>query len=407
MKNLGSLACIQGANALVPLLMFPYLMLNIGENNFAKLVTIEAASFIVLTIGLYSFDVLGIKLIAKISKKGEHVRAKVYYSILYARMILFAIAGSIFIIITYFVDRENIGPSVVWLMFPLGVILQSSYYYQTTNNNFPLAIFIILSRTFACIVMLIYINANSDLMLASAVIAFSYLISGIASYVYLLAHLKFISPFKVRGRTFAIINQGKSVFAGGVSVILYRGSNVLLLAALNASPLSISIYAISEKYIKMIQAITMPITQILSVKAIRALVEQEGEKELIKDVLWRNTKPQVAVGLLIIITLLMIGFIAYDSIGKMIPVQAIYLIAMMLPATIFGIVNHMYGTIAYCSLNFDRLYANILLIFGVLSIIASAFLIKTFESVGAASAFLLSEAALSVAFICILKSKLN
>lgn len=177
--NLGSLACIQGANALVPLIMFPYLMLNIGENNFAKLVTIEAASFIILTIGLYSFDVLGIKLISKDRIKGVHACAEVYYSILYARMILFTIAGSIFIIITFILDRQNIGPSVVWLLFPLGVILQSSYYYQATNNNLPLAIFILLSRTFATAVMLFFINANSDLMVASAVIALSYLIWGL------------------------------------------------------------------------------------------------------------------------------------------------------------------------------------------------------------------------------------
>jgi PST family polysaccharide transporter len=405
LKNLTSLACIQGGNAIVPLLMFPYLLSKIGVDKFSKLATLEAASFIVLTISLYSFDVVGLKHISRARITGAQALARVYYSILYARVILLALCSAIFVIFVYFLAINYVAASLVWLLFPLGIVLQSSYYYQATSKNFPLAIFVLVSRLTACVAMVIFANEHTTLIYASAFITFSYLASGIISVLYLHSHLSYVSPMKVKRHMIAMLSQGKNIFAGGVFVLLYRGGNILLLSAFNTSPIAISIYAIAEKYIKMIQALTLPITQILSVRLVRAMVKQGGPSKAIKEILWINTRPQILISLLMAIAFLMVGFTLSERIERLIPEQALFLMAIMLPATVFGVANHMYGTIAYSSLGLDRLYARIMFYCGIAFIVISALSIILLEDVGAAFAFLFSEVALAGVFLYFLNSK--
>jgi O-antigen/teichoic acid export membrane protein len=72
LTNLISLAFVQGANALFPILMFPYLYSVLGETDFSLLVVSEAVIFYILAICLYSFDVTGVKeLIIDIDKQSK------------------------------------------------------------------------------------------------------------------------------------------------------------------------------------------------------------------------------------------------------------------------------------------------------------------------------------------------
>ena len=48
-----ALVAIQGANALFPLLVFPFLLTVLGKDAFAELVVAEAMAFYVLTVCLY------------------------------------------------------------------------------------------------------------------------------------------------------------------------------------------------------------------------------------------------------------------------------------------------------------------------------------------------------------------
>jgi PST family polysaccharide transporter len=406
-KNLAALASIQGGNALIPLIMFPFLLSKIGIEKFAKLATFESVAFIILTISLFSFDIFGVKLINKVKSKGKYAIARVYYSILYARIILFVISASITEILVLLLDRQEVFASLVWLLFPFGIILQSSYYYQAVGNSIPLAIFVLVARSIACGAMVLFVNGSTSLISASAFIALSYLASGMASIIYLKKNLHFISPFKIKRYTIAMLHHGVKLFAGGISVLMYRGSNVLLLVALNASPIATSIYSIAEKYIKMIQALTLPATQIYSLRLVQALVSRRRKKKLVFHILWVNTKPQIVISSFLAIIILFVGATASNYIKWIISEQTMLLIAIMLPGTIFGIVNHTYGTIAYSLLNFDALYAKILFVSGVVFIMIATLSIKLFEDVGAAYAFAFSEIMLAFIFVYFLKIKMS
>ncbi len=398
-NNLASLAAIQGGNALIPLIMFPYLLSKIGPREFAQLAALEAASFIVLTFSLYSFDVSGLRKISSATKRGRDSLARTHYAILYARLILFLPCALLFLAATLLFEYSLSLASLAWLLFPLGVVLQSSYFYQATSNNFPLALFVAIPRILSLTVAFIFADESTNLIFASSLISASYFASGAISSIYITTILGFRSPIHLTLSSLALIRQGKSLFIGGLSVLLYRGSNTLLLAALGASPLAISTYAIAEKYVKMLQAITLPVTQVFAVRLVRDIAGCEHDGAQLRKALWKNTRYQIISAIAIAAVFLLSSVTLAPKINWTIPEQALHLMFIMLPATIFGIINYMYGTIAFSSISRESIYAKIVLLSGLLTILTSTALIKLISSTGAAISYVFAEILLTTIFV--------
>ena len=58
--NLISLIIIQASNAVVPLILFPFVLKVMGSDAYAKVVTTEALMFIIYAFSLYSFEINGV-----------------------------------------------------------------------------------------------------------------------------------------------------------------------------------------------------------------------------------------------------------------------------------------------------------------------------------------------------------
>jgi len=402
-KNLASLAAIQGGNALIPLIMFPYLLSKIGPREFAQLAALEAASFIVLTFSLYSFDVSGLRKISIAIQRGKDSLARTHYAILYARLMIFLPCSLLFFATTSLFEYSLSLASLAWLLFPLGVVLQSSYFYQATSNNFPLALFVTIPRIISLVIAFIFADENTNLAFASSLISASYFVSGAISSIYITTILGFRSPLRLGLNSFALIRQGRGLFFGGLSVLLYRGSNTLLLTALGATPFAISTYAIAEKYVKMIQAITLPLTQVFAVRLIRDIAENKHNGTRLRASLWENTRYQIVSVTAISGVFLLSAVTLAPKINWTIPEHVLQLMLIMIPAAIFGIINYMYGTIAFSSLNKEKAYAMIVSFSGILAILVSAILIKLLSSTGAAIAYAFAEILLTTVFILKLK----
>ena len=388
--NLASLAAIQGGNALIPLFLFPYLLSTLGAEKFSVIASFEAFSFIILTLSLYSFDVSGLKKIVESSKQDLKCTANTYYSILYARLLIFSGVATLSIFFAAFYIPDMMTVFMVWLAFPLGITLQSSYYYQAKSDNLPLAVFVVIPRMATILFAILFLNKESSVLFASILVSLSYLMSGLVSIIYLLFSLGFISPFRLLRKSIVLIKEGYYIFFGGVSVLLYRGSNTLLLNGLGGSPVAISSYAIAEKYIKMIQAVTFPLTQVYAVRAVRALASQKLP-EKINSTLWNNTKYQVVISSALSVSVLLVSEVLCSNQIWDQTREIRNLLALMLFSVLFGTINYMYGTIGLSSLGQERVYARVVFIAGITTVIVSSGLIVFISAVGAAIAYAFGE----------------
>ena len=137
--NLISLVAIQGSNAILPLLVFPYILKKVGETNYSQIVIAEAVMFIAYAFVLYSFEVDGVSRVMQlVQEKKTVILSKLYTKILFIRLGILGIFALGFLVASLFLEKQMATLLFLWLVFPLGFILQSSYFYLAIEENFYL-----------------------------------------------------------------------------------------------------------------------------------------------------------------------------------------------------------------------------------------------------------------------------
>ncbi|WP_276489093.1 oligosaccharide flippase family protein [Ectopseudomonas mendocina] len=395
-----SLVAIQGGNAIFPLIVFPLLLSSLGWDAFSTLVVAEALAFYVLTICLYGFDLLGVKYIIEASQRGED-GAEIYFNILVARMILFTIAAVFFSGFYYVFGVDNFIVFFVWLFFPLGMVLQSNYYFQAIERNFYLAFVILVSRFLAILAIYFFVKVPADLLLASLILVGSFLASGAAVFFLMLlrfglAGLGFVKPRLI----YDLLYDGRHVFLGGLSVVFFRGSNVLVLAVVSTS-LAVSSYSLAEKIIKSTQALARPLNQFFTPRVIKEWGGSGKTNSVALSILWRNTKLQVALMLCVMPVIVFVMYISFShEYFSGLNEYSLILVLLMSPAVVFGVANAMFGALGLSLIGAQSYFATAVFIVGVLALLFSIVVSPFWGGAGAAVSFVLGEVLLLISFLC-------
>lgn len=402
--NVLSLAAIQGANALFPLLVFPYLLVVLGKDEFASLVVAEAIAFYMLTVCLYSFDTAGVQLIvdARLDSSGG-AESKCFVNILAARVLLFIVATLACVGLLSIFSTIDLVMVVVWAMFAFGTVLQSNYYFQAIESNFVLASFVIVSRFTAVICVYLLVKGEDDALLASVILAGSYMVSGFSSLVFLSRRFRFsVVELISVSEVVELIWKGRHIFIGNLSVALFRGANVLILAWVSTST-AVSIYALAEKVIKSVQALTRPLNQLQTPKVFRgwAGLPEEYKSHLNAfRLIWKYSRIQII--LMAIVLPLMVAFAHVLSAMGMLPgfeSDVVVLISWMSPAVIFGVANSMFGSVGLSVIGRQSYFAKSVLVVGGGAFIISLLFSSIWGASGAGVAFVMAEILLLLAFI--------
>lgn len=402
--NALSLVAIQGANALFPLLVFPYLLGMLGEDAFTELVVAEALAFYVLTVCLYSFDTSGVQAI--IEARRQEVRsaeAECFFNILGARIALFFIAVLPLAVFYHLFSDGSVVVLLVWMSFVLGMIFQCNYYFQATESNWILAVFVLLSRVFAVLAIYFFVDGESDLLLASSILAGSFLLSGATALVVLFGRFGFRGVRLASSKKiFALLSDGRHLFFGNISVALFRGANILILAWVSNSA-AVSAYALAEKVIKSIQALARPLNQVFVPKAVKAwslLGDEQKTKKQCFDLIWKSTRLQIYLMLFVLPIGVLSIFIGH-TLGVLpgFSNEATILILLMAPAVIFGVANAMFGAVGLSLIGAQSYFASAIFFVGASIFLYSLIMSHYFAAFGAASAFVLAEMFLLMSFI--------
>jgi PST family polysaccharide transporter len=402
--NVISLTAIQGANALFPLLVFPFLINVLGKDSFAKLVTTESIALYLLAISLYSFDTVGLQWIIESRRNSDKKsEASYFFNILGARLITFIISGSLIFVFYVWMGGKDYEVLLAWYAFVLGTILQNNYYFQARGNNLTLALCVVISRSISIALIYYNIDDSEDLVTAASIIGCSFLVSGLAAYITLSKYFATtgleLLDIKVMK---SILRNGKYLFIGNLSVGLFRSSNVLILASVTTSA-SVASYALAEKIIKSIQALTRPLNQFFETNIIKEWSDkpiQEKNHLCALRLICKNTKNQIYLMLLVVT--ICIGALNYYKTRELFggfDREAILLITIMSPSIIFGTANSMFGVVGLNLINKQYYFARVVFVVGIGILMFSIIFSNKFGSFGAASSFLFAEIFLLFGFL--------
>lgn len=397
--NLASLVAIQGANALVPLVIFPFALRVVGADRYAEIVLAEALILMAGPLVLYSFEVDGTARVVGLQLEKDRDRlARIFSTIFWIRLV--ACLGCLLVVLAVATIFE-VGETLLvaaWSLTLLAGVFQSAWLFVGLQQNTVSAVFTAVSRVLATVGVVFLVRAPPDYLLVPLMVGGAYLLGGVATFVYVLLvmDLKIVSV--ARADIFRFLVEGKEIFAGNLSVVLYRDTNVFLLGMVGASAPAVAAYSIAEKGIKCLQAVVRPLNQLFFPKAVQAMqVHCENGVAALRS-LSKLTMPQIGCVLLLGVSVAVALLFARPWVEHWIPPETLThaapLMGIMFFAIPFGIANFMIGTAGLNYLGCRQYYFKAIFMAGVASVAGCIVLARAFEASGAAIVYTASEALL-------------
>lgn len=390
--NLTALTCLQASNAVIPLLIVPFSIARLGATAYANVAIAEAISMIAVAIVLYSFEVDGVARIAGFRPRTHQQElSDILSTILIARLILFTAIATVLLIVT--IVFTALPPVLVacWLLVPLGQVFHSYWFYQGIEFNIPPAVLTLTARLLSLGLVVMFVHSATDSILVPLFIGAPFAIAGLASTLFKSAALGLRLHWTGLAAVRDYLVNGRRIFIGTASVMLYREVNVLLMGMTGVPAAAISSYSLAEKSIKMIQAITRPLNQIAFPKVLRALQGRDRPDPGSARLILRYTVPQIAVVVLVIATLVL----GFDRLAPRIAALRRFqelpgisiIFAIVAPAPAFGLANFMFGSAGLNFLGEQRYFLRAILITGAVSMAGCLILAHLFGAIGAAICF--------------------
>ncbi|QBC33472.1 oligosaccharide flippase family protein [Pandoraea sp. XY-2] len=395
-KNLMALAAIQGSNAALPLLVFPFALGVLGAKHYADLVFTEAISVITIAVVLYSFEIDGVAQVAGLKHENDSERiSRVFSRIFIMRLILFAVIAPLFVSGLALYRHELLVSALWWMLVPLSYALAPTWLYQGLQMNLPPAILTFSTRAVAVGLIFWLLKTPDDYLLVPKVMGGMYLVGAVLMVAFAVFGLGIrlvpVSYSEMRD----MLVSGKEIFVGNVGVALYRDSNVLLLGLLGYQGAALAAYSLAEKLVKAVQAGVRPLNQLFFPRAV--LVSRAAQAP--DPATWRRlfalTWPQgVALiggwcALSFVLPLLSDHVPALRNIkdGR----TVVLFISIMSFATLFGVANFMFGSAGLNILGQRKYLLHAILTAGCTSVVTTLVLGHFYGAIGAAVSLTLSE----------------
>jgi PST family polysaccharide transporter len=393
---MGSLATIQIANAVSPLIIYPYVLTVVGAEGYADIALAEAVALFLLTFVLYSFDIDAVAAVVGLSVRQDNPRiSRTFSEILLVRVGFYFIGLCVLQAVILIINPRLSLLVLQWSLVSLSYAVQPNWLFQALEWNLPLAVVVLISRLGAVATIVFSIHQPEDHVLVPGIIGAWYFASAVVAAGYAVRRFDLTLTRPSLSTLCGLIWHGKEVFLSNVGITLYRDVNVLLLGALGVPSAGIAAYSLAEKLVKAIQASIRPLNQFFFPRALTVAKDSVKPSRTAFIRILKVTLPQVAVVLCVIVGL----FSGYAILGSHIPAlgridnvgQVIGLAATMSVAIIPGVANFMFGSAGLNALGARRYLLVAVVVVGLASVASNCVLIPLMGAAGSAICFVLAE----------------
>lgn len=382
-KNLLGLYLAHGLNAVSPIIIFPMVLSIMGPDKYSTVIVGEAIMLVTHAISLYGFEINGIQ---KLLRDEE----KYFNLIMSTRLILLSLIFLVLLLVQKIIAVDIVVLSF-WLLYSLAYILQNNYLFLKKDDYFNLFLRVFPGRILALLMVFLIVKKESPAYYVPMIIGTSYFLSSLWVLRYILKkyNLKFsgisINEFK------SCLRFNKNIFIGSFSVLLLKDLNVLIIDHFSSNS-AVSIYSVAEKITRFFQASVRPLNQLYFKKGV--IILDKFKKPGIK--VFKKMRilvyPQIiflSFLILIFATLMKSSLLSpYINIDL---TRIIGLLKFMIPTTVLGILNYMFGNLGLNHLSHEKYYSKIIILTGLISIVLTSFLTSWKQETGTALGFFLSE----------------
>lgn len=403
-KNFFSLAGVQVANYLLPLIVLPYLARVIGVEKFGAVAFAQAVVAYFIMISAFGFNLYGPREIAA-AREDPNRLSRVFWSIFYARVLLGLAALALFAFLLAIVPRfqAEILLLVFSFGFVVGDILLPLWFFQGVEKMGYIALSHFAVRILYSVAVFTVIREPDHYVYVPLLYSLSQVAVGLLAVGIVLFTFKVAFRLPDIRRIRHALRRSFVLFLSNISSGLYTKVPPLLLGFF-AGDVYVGYYAAAEKLyyagISLQGQIGQTVYPHISREAARN-ADREKTMPLIHKAFLVTMGVAVPAGLAMFF---LSGLLIRIIYGPEFLGAAVVLKIFAFAFVIIGMSN-VFGVQTMLPFNMTREYALPILAGGIVSLGFGVILIPSFQHVGAALCYLLAETCVTAAMFAVLASR--
>ncbi len=393
LSNFISLSILQGANYILPLITFPYLVRVLGVEKFGLLAFAGAtiAYFNILTD--YGFNLTATREVS-IYRDNKEKLNEIFSSVMIIKLILMIISFILLLILIFSFNKFKEHSEVFLLTFGMviGQVLFPQWFFQGMERMKYITFLNILAKVIFTIAIFVFIHKSSDYWKVPLINSLGFIVAGILALYIIFRdfNIKFsFQSFNILKHYFL---DGWHIFVSTFAGNFYRNFNTLVLGFLTNN-LFVGYYSIAEKLVKIIQTLQSIAGNVLFPYFSKKISHN-------KLYFFELTKKYFRFILIIYILVTVLTFLLSPMIIDII--QGKYQIETILDLRIMSIViliggfNYYFGVLGLITMGYKKEFSRAIIMTGISNIILSFILVYLFKDIGGSLSLVLSESILLI-----------
>jgi PST family polysaccharide transporter len=383
-KNYVALLFIQGANFILPLIIFPYLVRTLGSEKYGLVMVAQSVALFLTIIVDFGFNISATREVANLKNDKEKL-SQFYWNVFSIKLVLIIITFLLLLGLIIYVDKFSVDPLVYLFSFGLvlGQAIFPTWFFQGIEKMQVITIVNVAAKLFFTISLFFVVLSPSDYQYVPIFNGLGFVISGLFGFVFSLQYVKFIFPKLSQVKE--IIENSSSLFFSNFAVSLYTSSNTLILGFFAGDSMA-GVYASMEKLILAIKSLYSPFYQ-----AIFPNLSTKPYDEIRSYI----DKMRIPIGFLGLVISIIIFFgakqilmLAFDD-ALIVGYSAVFQILGLI--SILSSLNMLYVTLYYPSIKKYKIRMKILISGGFLNLIIALSLVKFYTIYGVAISAVTTE----------------
>lgn len=261
LSNFISLFVLQGANYILPLITFPYLVRVLGSEKFGLVMFAQAFITFFNILVDFGFNLSAVREISLYRDNNKKL-TEIFSSVITIKISLILVSLTLLTIIVLSFDKFKDEKILYYLSFliVIGQALFPVWYFQGIEKMKYITIVNVLSKTFFVFAVFIFIHDEKDYLLVPLFNGLGLIIGGLISLWIL--HKIFGQTFEFQDLNTIIkyIKEGFQFFLSRLSSVGYSNINTFLIGVILTSQY-VTYYYVADKIISIILQIFDPIVQ--------------------------------------------------------------------------------------------------------------------------------------------------